>query len=115
MSAATNVGNPQSCFSETAEVRLVSRQTWPRSYFSLTYVLVSSRLYWKVANEDRTDKPQSFLDFRNAASLEIVRLGEGTWKEVDETVKVDDYEWRTRITVQGRLHGGAVEQRYACS
>ncbi len=68
-------------------------------------MLVSSRLYWKVANEDRSNKPQSFLDFRNANSLEIVRLAEGTWNEVDETVTVDNYEGRTRIIVHGHLHG----------
>ncbi len=48
-------------------------------------------------NEDATDKPQSFLDFRNADSIELVRLEEGTWDDIEDYIKVDDYNGRTRF------------------
>ncbi len=58
-----------------------------------------------MANEDETNKPQSFIDFRNANSLELVRLDNGTWEDVSDYVKVDNHNCRTRLTVCGRLHG----------
>ncbi len=82
MPTATNPANPRSSFFETAEVRVVSRRPRPQSDCKLTYVLFSSRIYWKVANEDNRDKSQSFVDFPNADSVELVRLEDGTWDEV---------------------------------
>ena len=100
--------NPSASLSDclqTAEVRVVSSWQWPRSKHKAGYVLISSRIYWKVENKDATSRPQSLDDLRNADSLELIRLEHGTWNEVDEIVKVDKYEGRTRITVRGRLHG----------
>ncbi len=72
----------------------------------MAYVLISSRIYWKVANEDATNKPQCLVDFQNAHSLELVRLDDDkTWDDVDGNVKVDDRFGRPRITVWGRPHG----------
>ncbi len=102
---STNPSHSNSTFSETAEVRLVSRWPWPQSDYKLAYVLVSSRIYWQVVNEDASNKPQSLLDFRNADSLEFIRLDRGTWSDVNETVKVDNYEGRLRISVPGLLQG----------
>ncbi len=68
-------------------------------------MVVFSRIYWKAASEDTNDRPPSLADFRGAISLELIRLEQGTWNEVDKIIKVDDYEGRARITVRGRLHG----------
>ncbi len=54
-------------------------------------------------NEDGTNKPQSFLDFRSSDSIELVRLDEGRWDDIEDYVKVDDYSGRTRISVCGRV------------
>ncbi len=72
---------------------------------SPTLAFVSSRIYWKWANEDATDVPQSFLDFRNADSVELVRLEDGAWSDVDSHIKVGNYNGRRRIIVRGRPHG----------
>ncbi len=95
---------PNSTFFKPAEVRLVSR--WPLSWsdHKSAYVLVSSRIYWKVANEDGTNRPRSFLDFRNADSVELSRLDDGTWNDVKNEIKLDNHSDRPRITVFGRLH-----------
>ncbi len=112
MSTATNSAYPQSFSSENAEVRLVSRSPWLWSDFKLVYVLVSCRVYWKVAKEDGSNKPHSFLDFRNADSLELIRQNEGTWSDVDDYVKVDKHNGRPRITVCGRLHRRTVHVEF---
>ncbi len=106
MSTTTNSANPSSFFCEPAEVRLVSRLPWRQYNYKSAYVLVSCRIYWKVANEDAINKPQSLVDFRNAHSLELVRLDEDkTLDDVDDVVQVDDHNGRLRITVHGRPHG----------
>ncbi len=58
-----------------------------------------------MANDDGSNKPQSLFDFRNARSLQSSRLNDGTWRDVDEIVKVDNNEGRPRTTVPGLLHG----------
>ncbi len=58
-----------------------------------------------MANNGATNKPQSLIDYRNADSLELIRLDDGSWEDVDEIVRVDHYDGRPRITVRGRLHG----------
>ncbi len=83
----------------------MSQRPWSQSDYKVAYVLIASRIYWKVKNEDGTNKPQSFDDFRNAESFELVRLEKGTWDDVGECVKVDDYDGRTRITVCRRPRG----------
>ncbi len=90
---------------QTAEVRVVFPLQWPWSNYISAYVFVLSRIYWKPANEDVASAPLSLKDFRGATSLELIRLKQETWNEVDEIIKVDKYEGRTRITVRGRLHG----------
>ncbi len=86
MSTATSPASSSFSF-ETPEVRVVSR--WPQSRYKLAYVLVSARIYWKMANEHGTDKPQSFLDFQNADSVELVRLEDSEWDDVDAHVETD--------------------------
>ncbi len=76
-----------------------------RSNYKSAYVVVSSRIYWKVANEDATDKPQSLADFRKTDSLELIRLSNESWEDVNKIVKVDEQKRRQRITVHGCLHG----------
>ncbi len=99
--------NSLSPFSQTTEIPIVSPRQCLWSHYKPAYVLVSSRIYWKEADIDGTKKPQSILDFRNGNSLELVRLNDDeTWDKVDEIIKVDNYEGRTRITIRGRLHGG---------
>ncbi len=105
MRTATNPVNPNYCFYETAEIRDVSQRPWPRSHFKLAYVLVSSRMYWKVANIDGTNRPQSIADFRNFNSIELSRLDSGTWSDVHDNVKVDCHNGRMRIVVRDRSHG----------
>ena len=56
-------------------------------------------------NEDATNMPQSFLDFQNADSVELVRAEDETWNGVDGHVKVDNHDGRRRIIVCGRPHG----------
>ncbi len=104
MSTTTNSGTPHSTFSEPAEVRLVRRPR-SRSKYQRAYLLVSSRICWKVANEDGTNKPQSLVDFRNAESIILSRLSEGTWSDVDDLIKVDSHNGKPRITVCGCVHG----------
>ncbi len=60
---------------------------------------------WKIANEEPTTKPLSFVDFRNANSLELVRLGDGSWSDVENNATVDTYKGSPRITVRGRPRG----------
>ncbi len=105
MSNTATLADSYPSFSETAEVRVVSRRPRLRSDYKLAYVLVSSRIYWKVANKHGSDKPQSFLDFQNADSVELVRLEEGTWNDVDDHVKIDSHNGRQSIIVYGRPHG----------
>ena len=90
---------------ETAEVRVLFPRGLLRSNYTSAHVVMSSRIYWKTANDNATSVPLSLMDFRNASSLELIRLNEGTWDEVDDIVKVDNTEERKRITVPGRLHG----------
>ncbi len=106
MASKTTSSNSLSNSREIAEVRVVFRRRWPQSKYKSAHVLISSRIYWKVVNKDANSKPQSFLDFRNADSLELVRLNNGKWDDVDEYVKVDNHNGRARITVSGRPHGG---------
>ncbi len=106
MSTTTNSANPSSSFCEPAEVRLVSRLPWRQYNYKSAYVLVSCRIYWKVANEDAINKSQSLVDFRNAHSLELVRLDDDkTWDDVDSDVKMDSHNGKRRIIVCGRPHG----------
>ncbi len=105
MSTAANPADPHSAFFDTAEVRVVSQWPRPRSGYKSAYVLVSSRIYWKEANKDASNKPQSFLDFQNADSVELFRLEDGTWDDVDGHVKVVSHNGRRRIVVCGRPHG----------
>ncbi len=105
MSTATNRAKPNTSYSETAEIRIVSRKSRPQSGIKLAYVLVSSRMYWKVANKDGTNKPQSIADFRDVDSIELSRLENGTWDDVHDNVKVDNHNGRRCIVVCGRSHG----------
>ncbi len=105
MSTASNSANSHSNFFETAEVRLVTRWSWSQSDYKLAYVIVSSRIYWILANEDETNKPQSFEDFQNTYSLELVRLENGTWDDVDDCVEVNEHNGTRSIMVCGRPHG----------
>ncbi len=91
MPTVRNLTNPQLSFSEPAKLRLLSRTPWLQSDYKLAYVLVSSRIYWKVWNVDGANAPKLFDDFRNTESLELVRLDSGTWDDVDWVVKVEDY------------------------
>ncbi len=92
-------------FSSTAEIRVLypRRRLW--SNYKSAHVLVSGRIYWKEAKKGPTNQPQSLLDFRNTNSLELVRLRDGSWKDVDEMVLVDNHDGRPRITVRGQLRG----------
>ncbi len=90
---------------ETAEVRVLYPRGLLRSNYTSAHVVLSSRIYWKTANDDATSVPLSLMDFRNANSLELIRLNEGTWDEVDDIVKVENTGERRRITIPGRLHG----------
>ncbi len=90
---------------EPVEIRVQSPQRWPRPKCESVYLLISSRIYWKGANKDAVGKPPTFLDFRNADSLELVRLDNGTWDDVEEYVKVDNHHGRACITLHGHLHG----------
>ncbi len=102
---ASSPGLSNSC--GNAEVRLVLARRLPKSNnnYKLAHVDVSSRIYWKLVNKDATNKFQSLSDFCSAGSLEVYRLDERSWENVDETVKVDTYEGKARITVPGRLYG----------
>ncbi len=68
-------------------------------------MLVSCRIYWKVANNDGTNKSRSLLDFRNGDSLKLSRLCGGSWNNVNGIVKVEKHRGKPRITVSGLLHG----------
>ncbi len=94
-----------STFFPTAEIRVLypRRRSWFK--FKSAHILVSGRIYWKEAKKDGTNQPQSLVDFQKANSLELVRLSDGSWKDVHEIVSVDNTDGRPRITVRGHLHG----------
>ncbi len=50
----------------------------------MAYMFALSHIYWKVVNEDATNKPPSFLDFWNEKSTELIRLGDRKKKDVEE-------------------------------
>ncbi len=60
---------------------------------------------FNCVSKEANNMPQSFLDFRNENSIELVRIANGAWKDVDEHVKVGDRNGRQRIVVCGRPHG----------
>ncbi len=105
MSSPASPSGSISVPSSTPEIRVLYPLQWPWSNYKSAHVLVSSRIYWKETKKDGSNQPQSVLDFQNTNSLELVRLDEGSWKDVDEIVREDDYDGRPRITVRGRLHG----------
>ncbi len=41
---------------------------------------------------------------QHSESLELIRLAKGTWPDVDQVVKEDNYDDKRCITVHGRLH-----------
>ncbi len=113
MSSPTSPPGSVSTFSPTAQLRVLYPRRWgrgrgqrrPRSNYKSAHVLVSGRFYWKEAKKGATSQPLSPLDFRNANSLESVRLTDGTWQDVDDMVKVDNHDEGARITVRGHLQG----------
>ncbi len=105
MSSLTSPPSSLSTFSPTAQIRVSYPQRRRRAHYKSAYVLVSGRVYWKETKKGAIDQPQSLLGFRNTNSLELVRLRDGSWKDVDEEVMVDSQEGRPRITVRGHLHG----------
>ncbi len=105
MAFLRNRANSFSDYIQTAEARIVSQRRWLPSNYKLAYVLVSSRIYWKVAREDRSNEPRSLYDFRSGNSLEFARLHYGTWNDVAQYVKVGNNVGKMCITARGRLHG----------
>ena len=107
MSSAESPSGPLTAFSSTANLRVLyqGRRSW--SNYKLAHILLSSRINWKEAKKDGTNQPQSVLDFRDTNSLELVRLDNGSWEEVDEMVRVEEHDERLRIMVRGRLQGQA--------
>ncbi len=103
--SSTALPTSLSLISQTADLRIVFPRQFLRSHFKPAYVHVSGRIFWKIANNDLSNRPQSIFDFRNADSLELVRLKVGNRKDVDEKVKMTDFEGKPCITVHGRLHG----------
>ncbi len=102
----TTPASAATMFAPTAEIRILYHRGRPWSKYKSVHILFASRIYWKKAKKDGNNQPQSLVDFRSTNSLELVRLGgDGSWKEVDEVVVVDNHEGRARITVRGHLHG----------
>ncbi len=107
MSTTTTPAGSLSTFAPTAEIRILFPRKLAWSNYEAAYIVVSSRVYWKLANKDRSNKPQSLCGFRDGSSLELIRLNDdNSWSKVDEIVKFDSYEERARVTIRGRLHGG---------
>ncbi len=104
MSSNGNLSSSFSRFLQTAELRLVSRRQWTSLHYRTVHLLISSRIYWKVADKDSSKKPLSVEDFRNADSLELIRLHSGDWKDINSYVKVVNQNGRDCITAHGRLH-----------
>ncbi len=111
MSSPANPSSSLSMFFQTAEIRVLFHRRCLWSNYKSANVLVSSRIYWKEAKKDATDQPQSFGHLRNLNPLELIRLSDASWKDVDEIVIVDNHDRRPRISGHSRLHGRTLRQQ----
>ncbi len=89
---------------ESAKIRVVCPLGRPRSDYKSAHLLVSNQIYWKEANGNEVKEPLSFSDILDADSLELIRLDDGAWSDVNEVVKENKDDGCRRITVYGRLH-----------